>query len=92
MHVGALQSNVDAMLHRIDIMMARFPWTQMALFSELAPYGPLDRFAQPFPNDDLSRFQDAARRYGIWLIPGSMFEKHEDGRIFNRNLCSDLFG
>ena len=43
MHVGALQSNVDAMLHRIDIMMARFPWTQMALFSELAPHGPLDR-------------------------------------------------
>ena len=86
MHVGALQSNVDAMLHRIDIMMARFPWTQMALFSELAPHGPLDRFAQPFPNDDLSRFQDAARRYGIWLIPGSMFEKHEDGRIFNTSV------
>ncbi|WP_319546679.1 carbon-nitrogen hydrolase family protein [Ruegeria conchae] len=86
MHVGALQSNVDAMLHRIDIMMARFPWTQMALFSELAPHGPLDRFAQPFPNDDLSRFQDAARRYGIWLIPGSMFEKREDGRIFNTSV------
>ncbi len=86
MHVGALHSNVEGMLQRIDVMMARFPWTQMAVFSELAPYGPLDRFAQPFPNDDLARFQDAARRYKIWLIPGSMFEKTEDGRVFNTSV------
>ncbi|MGA9410936.1 MAG: carbon-nitrogen hydrolase family protein [Roseobacter sp.] len=83
MHVAALNSNVEAMRHRIDIVMARFPWTQMVLFSELAPYGPLDQFAQPFPNDVLAQFQEDARRYGIWLIPGSMFEKKPDGRIFN---------
>ena len=29
MHVGALHSNVEAMRHRIEILMARFPWTQM---------------------------------------------------------------
>lgn len=86
MHVGALHSNVEAMRHRIEILMARFPWTQMALFSELAPYGPLDRFAQPFPNDALVRFQEDARRFGIWLIPGSMFEKTEDGRILNTSV------
>ena len=83
MHVAALNSNVEAMRHRIDILMARFPWTQMVLFSELAPYGPLDRYAQPFPNEALQLFQEDARRYGIWLIPGSMFEKAEDGRIYN---------
>jgi len=83
MHVNALQSNVEAMRHRIEILMARFPWTQMVLFSELAPYGPLDRFAQPFPNDALAQFQEDARRHRIWLIPGSMFEKMPDGRIFN---------
>jgi hypothetical protein len=27
----------------------------MVLFSELAPYGPLPRFAQPFPNDALDQ-------------------------------------
>ncbi|OSQ47837.1 carbon-nitrogen hydrolase family protein [Marivita geojedonensis] len=86
MHVAALHSNVEAMRHRIDVLMARFPWTQMVLFSELAPYGPLDKFAQPFPNDALSQFQEDARRYGIWLIPGSMFEKTEDGRIFNTSV------
>jgi len=83
MHVAALHSNVDAMLHRLDVLMARFPWTQMVVFSELAPYGPLDKFAQPFPNDTLASFQEAARRYGVWLLPGSMFEKRADGRIFN---------
>ncbi len=86
MHVAALNSNVDAMRHRIDIVMARFPWTQMVLFSELAPYGPLDRFAQPFPNEAISQFQADARRYGIWLIPGSMFEKKPDGRVFNTSV------
>lgn len=83
MHVAALNSNVEGMRHRIDILMARFPWVQMVLFSELSPYGPLDKFAQPFMNDALAQFQEDARRYGIWLIPGSMFEKTEDGRIYN---------
>jgi len=86
MHVAALHSNVEAMRHRIDVLMARFPWTQMVLFSELAPFGPLDRFAQPFPNDALEQFQEDARRFGIWLIPGSMFERREDGRIFNSSV------
>ncbi|MHA3977100.1 carbon-nitrogen hydrolase family protein [Halovulum sp. GXIMD14794] len=86
MHVAALHSNVEAMRHRLDILMARFPWTQMVLFSELAPFGPLDRFAQPFPNDALQQFQEDARRYKVWLIPGSMFEKQEDGRIFNTSV------
>jgi len=86
MHVGALHSNVEAMRHRLEVLMARFPWTQMALFSELAPYGPLDQFAQPFPNDALTQFQEDARRFGIWLIPGSMFEKREDGKIYNTSV------
>ena len=86
MHVAALHSNVEAMRHRIDVLMARFPWVQMALFSELAPYGPLDRFAQPFPNEVIELFQQDARRHGIWLIPGSMFEKLEDGRIRNTSV------
>lgn len=92
MHVGALHSNVEAMLHRIDVLMARFPWTQMALFSELAPYGPLHRFAQPFPNEALEQFQQKARQYRIWLIPGSMFRKLEDGRVMNSSVVIDPDG
>ncbi|MGB5838030.1 MAG: carbon-nitrogen hydrolase family protein [Albidovulum sp.] len=83
MYVNALQSNVEGIIHRIDVLMARFPWTEMVLFSELAPFGPLPRFAQPFENEALDLFCAAAKRHRIWLIPGSMFEKADDGRIYN---------
>ena len=45
MHVAAVHDNVKEMRHRLDVLMARFPWTQMVLFSELAPFGPLTRYA-----------------------------------------------
>ena len=83
MYVNALQPNVDGMLQRLDILMSRFPWTQMVLFSELSPLGPLTKFSLPLLNEHVERFQAAARRHNIWLIPGSMFETAEDGRIFN---------
>ncbi len=83
MHVAALHDNVEAMRHRLDILMARFPWVQMVVFSELAPYGPLPRFAQPLLNDALHQFCEDARRHKVWLIPGSMFERSPDGRVYN---------
>jgi predicted amidohydrolase len=83
MHVSALHENVTAMEHRLDILMARFPWVQMVLFSELAAHGPLTRTAEPMPGETEQRFQVAAQRHGVWLIPGSMFEKAEDGHIYN---------
>ena len=86
MHVSALQSNVEGMIHRLDILMARFPWTQMVLFSELAPFGPLPKFAQPLYNDATTVFCAAAKRHGVWLIPGSMFEKTETGHIYNTSV------
>jgi predicted amidohydrolase len=83
MYVNALQPNVDGMIHRLDLLMARFPWTQMVLFSELAPFGPLTKFSLPLRNETVDRFCEAARRHNVWLIPGSMFETAEDGRIYN---------
>ena len=92
MHVAALSDNVEAMRNRLDVLMTRFPWTQMVLFSELAPYGPLPRFAQPIPNQTLDGFRAAARRHRVWLIPGSMFEKAADGRIYNTSVVIDPEG
>jgi len=86
MQVSALESNVETMKHRLDLLMIRFPWTQMVLFSELAPFGPLSHNAMPFPNPILDDFCEAARKHNIWLIPGSMFEKAEDGRIYNTSV------
>jgi predicted amidohydrolase len=58
----------------------------------LAPFGPLHRFAQPFPNAVLDGFCEDARRYGIWLIPGSMFEKAEDGQTYNTSVVINPAG
>jgi predicted amidohydrolase len=92
MHVSALQSNVEGMRQRLDVLMARFPWTQMVLFSELAPYGPLHKFARPFQTETLELFQADARRHRVWLIPGSMFETAEDGRTYNTSVVIDPDG
>ena len=86
MNVAALHSNVEGMRHRLDIVMARFPWTQMVLFSELAQHGPLHRFAQPFENEAIKQFCEDARRHNIWLIPGSFFEKADDGKVYNTSV------
>lgn len=84
MHVHALESNVDGMLQRLDILMIRFPWAQMVLFSELAPFGPLDQYALAPENETLERFQAAAVKHNVWLIPGSMFiTDPDDGRTYN---------
>ena len=83
MYVNALQPNTDGMIQRLDILMSRFPWTQMVLFSEIAALGPLPKFSLPLMNEHIVRFQAAAAKHNIWLIPGSMHETAEDGRIFN---------
>ncbi len=93
MYVNALHPNVDGMIHRLDVLMARFPWTQMVLFSELAPFGPLEQFKLPPENDIINRFCDAARKYKIWLIPGSMFlTSPDDGLVRNTSLVIDPDG
>ena len=82
MHVAAVRENVSGMAHKLDLLMSQFPWVQMVMFSELAPFGPLTTTAQPFPNDTERTFQDLAARHGIWLLPGSMFERVGE-QIFN---------
>ncbi len=87
MYVNALQPNVDGMMQRLDVLMMRFPWTQMVLFSELAPFGPLERFKLPPENEIIDRFCEAARRHRVWLIPGSMFLTNpENGLVYNTSL------
>ncbi|MGH6875253.1 MAG: carbon-nitrogen hydrolase family protein [Aestuariivirgaceae bacterium] len=75
-------SNVEAMRQRLDLTMHLYPWVEMVLFSELAVHGPLLRYAQPLPGTVEEQFQGMARKHRIWLINGSMYERHE-GAIYN---------
>jgi len=80
--LSALHENVTAMGARLDVLMSVYPWGQMVVFSELAAFGPLTVHAQPLPNPTEALFQTWARKHGIWLLPGSMFERVGD-EVFN---------
>ncbi len=82
LNLSALQENVTLMGARLDVLMSVYPWVQMVVFSELAPFGPLTVNARPLPNETEALFQSWAKKHGIWLVPGSMFETIGD-RIYN---------
>jgi predicted amidohydrolase len=82
MRVSAVVPNVDMMKLKLDIAMNLYPWVEMVVFSELCGYGPLTRTAQEVPGPFEEEMRAMARKYGIWLIPGSIFEKAND-KIYN---------
>lgn len=82
MKVSAVASNVEMMKLKIDITMNLYPWIEMIMFSELCAFGPLTHTAQVIPNGFEAEMQAKAKQYGIWLLPGSIFEKSGDN-IYN---------
>lgn len=82
MNVSAVTSNVEMMKLKIDITMNLYPWIEMIMFSELCAFGPLTHTAQPIPNSFEAEMQAKAKQYGIWLLPGSIFEKSGEN-IYN---------
>ncbi len=83
MHVAASRDNTDHMLHKVDLVMASFPWVQMILFSELAACGPLPHHPRALPNHNEHALSAAAARHGVWIVNGSNFERGEHGHIYN---------
>ena len=80
--LSAVHENITHMGSKLDVLMSVYPWVQMVVFSELSAFGPLIHHAQPLPNATEDTFREWARRHGIWLVPGSMFEER-DGAVFN---------
>ena len=78
--IGGLQleaangDNVDSMIAEIDSAVARYPWLDMVVLSELNAFGSGKEAAQTMPGPAEERFCATAKRHGIWVIPGSMFE------------------
>ena len=60
----------------------RFPWVRMALLGELGSFGASPARAQALPGAAEHFFCDLARSQGLWLVPGSLYEKHGED-IFN---------
>jgi predicted amidohydrolase len=74
MNVSAFQDNLERMHGYMRHIRARFPWVRLVLFSELAPLGPRHE-AERMPGPTEERLCAMARETGLWLVPGSMFER-----------------
>ena len=92
MAVPAGQSNIAAMVHRIDLCIARFPWVQMIVFSELACCGPVPSAPVTLPGPEEQALQAAAARQGVWVVTGSIFERGADGKLYNTASVIDAQG
>ena len=79
MYVGQ-GDNLEAMRHRLKVMMHLYPWVQMVLFSELCVFGPALQRAQRLPGPAEDALRSMAREFDLWLVPGSLYE-NRDGRI-----------
>lgn len=74
--------NTASILAEIDSVLARYPWLDMILLAELNARGTNKANAEIAPGPTEGLFCDAARKHGIWLVPGSMFEA-EGELIYN---------
>jgi deaminated glutathione amidase len=69
----------------------RFPWVQMVVLGELASYGADPADAQELPGEIEPFYADLARDTGLWLLPGSIYER-EDAYVYNTALVFDPSG
>ena len=91
MNISMEHENITAMGHKLDVVMARFPWVQMVVFSELAPFGPVTFHAQQTGGAAEQLFCQMAAKHGLWLLPGSMFERVGDD-VYNTTSVIDPNG
>jgi deaminated glutathione amidase len=78
----AAADNVSALVGEVRAAKARHPWLDMVVLPELASLGPRLDQAVRLPGPIERRYCELARALGIWLLPGSLYERR-GGRIFN---------
>ncbi len=76
------KDNLALICEEVRQVRKRFAWVDMVLVPELAAYGTSLRHAQPMPGEAEQAFCALAKETGLWLLPGSLYEKDGD-RIYN---------
>ncbi len=82
MRVAGGEDNIPRMARLVAQTRRRFPWVTVFLFPELCVFGADPALAQTLPGDAEARLAEIARRNGVWLLPGSLFER-SGNVIFN---------
>ncbi|MFA6312898.1 MAG: carbon-nitrogen hydrolase family protein [Sterolibacterium sp.] len=91
MAVSASEDNIGAMERYAVHVKRRFPWVDMLLFSELSPFGSSRENAVKMPGEAEARLCRIALTHGLWLVPGSLYERKGD-KIYNTTPVIDPAG
>jgi predicted amidohydrolase len=83
--------NREHIEREIATALRRFPWVQMVVLPELASFGTALAAAETLPGPTEQRYCELARHLGIWLVPGSLYERDGD-RIYNTAVVIDPSG
>lgn len=77
-----VEDNLSLLEKEIAQVRKRFPWVQMVVLPELCTFGPSTDLAVGLPGEVENCFREAALKNDLWLIPGSIFERHGQ-EVFN---------
>lgn len=83
--------NRDRIERAIASAVQRFPWVQMVVLPELVSFGTALGAAETLPGPTQARYQALARKLGVWLVPGSLYERDGE-RIYNTAVAIDPDG
>jgi formamidase len=81
---GEFDRNIQALKNSIEAILFKKPWVRLVCAHELCIQGipDMQAVAQEIPGEITRACAELAKKYGIYLIPGTLYEKR-DGRIFN---------
>ena len=74
--------NSERIAAEVASVKARMPWIDMVMVGELAMFGAAPARAQPLPGPAEARMRQAAWAAGVWLVPGTLYEK-AGGLVYN---------
>ncbi|WP_456999200.1 carbon-nitrogen hydrolase family protein [Luteimonas sp. A534] len=83
--------NLERIASEVAQVARRFPWVRMVLLGELGCFGASTGHAQCLPGDAEEVLRGIARDHGIWLVPGSLYERDGD-RVYNTTPVIDPKG
>lgn len=85
------QDNLELIAREVGFTKQVFPWVQMVVLSELCAYGADPHRAESLPSAAYDFYAALAKKHGIYLIAGSLFERKE-AKTYNLTLVFDPSG
>jgi formamidase len=87
---------------RVHAVRDTFPHVQLVVVPELmlAAEAPLlqargtwmNEVAEPIPGPTTGRASELAKETGLWLVPGSLYERGDDGKVYNTAIAVSPLG